>query len=314
LHRIHTIVPILYIINLADTVVPVDENAEIAIRTYRKLGGDVTVIRKPGLNHHPHSLRNPAPIVDFILQARGRFINPATLPAPSVEYRSGAGWGKDDWWTQFEKMNRIAKTHPDIELLFLGDSITQGWTGAVDRLAHPDGKRLFDRCFGRWKTAAFGLSGDRTEHILFRIRRGNVDGLHPKVIVLLIGVNNINARHDPGAWVAEGTARIVETLRRKTPDARIVLLGCFPTNADSSSWNRQQVNILHEKIRPLADGERVIYLDLRKQFLLPNGDLNFTLMRRDGIHLKQAGFKVWAKAMTPVIEPLLSIEAAKEKK
>ena len=295
-------VPILYILGTADTVVPPSENAEIAIQKYRRLGGRVEVIRKPGMGHHPHSLPNPQPIVDFVLQATGRFINPATLPAPSAEYRAGAGWGRKTWWQAFQDLNTLVQAHPEIQLVFLGDSITQGWTGHRDRLAHPDGQRLFDRFFARWHAVSLGLSGDRTEHVLFRIQHGNLSGLHPQAVVLMIGVNNIHTAHHPAEWIAAGTEAIVKELCRRVPEAKIFLLGCFPTNPDPAFWERQQVNLLHQKIAHLDDGKHVIYVDLRGLFLLPDGRLDFQRMRSDGIHLKPAGYEAWARALVPILE------------
>jgi alpha-L-fucosidase len=233
-------------------------------------------------------------------------MNFATIPSPSVEFRGkSAGWGGGTWWDQFSKINKLAKKHPNLELVFLGDSITQGLTGAADRISHQGGKRVFDRFFGSYKAAGFGISGDRCEHLLFRIDQGNLDHIQPKLIVLMIGINNLGGKKNTGKQVAAGTKAIVAALRKKQPQAHILILGCLPSQRDPASWCRHQIDILHERISALANQTKVHYLDLRRAFVLPSGKLNSNLFRRDQIHLNQKGYRVLTHAITPTIQILL---------
>ncbi|MFT5199740.1 MAG: lysophospholipase L1-like esterase/pimeloyl-ACP methyl ester carboxylesterase [Planctomycetota bacterium] len=298
-------VPLLHVIGEADSIVPVQENSDVIEARYRELGGRIEVIRKPGLGHHPHSLLNPQPLIDFCLRANGLRFNPCTRAQPSVEWRgASAGWGGGTWFGQVEQINALGQAHADLNVVFLGDSITQSWTGSADRLAHADGVRAFDRWYGKRGAASFGLSGDRTEHLLYRIANGNFDPIAPKLIVLMIGVNNINTGSDDGHSVAEGTIAVVHALLAKEPQAEILLLGCFPTKK-KGSWARRQSEIIHAGIARLDALERVTYLDVRKAFLLPEGALNPDTMRSDGVHITPAGYEAWAKAIEPSVRKLL---------
>ena len=295
-------VPILHVVGEADSVVPVAENSDLVEARYRELGGAITVIRKPGLDHHPHSLPDPQPIVDFAQRAAGLHFNPCVVPQPSVEWRgAAAGWGGGTWWEQHEAINALGAANPGLEVVFLGDSITQGLTGAEDRIAREGGERAFDRRFGDHKAASFGLSGDRTEHLLWRIEHGNFDAIDPRLIVLAIGVNNINTGRNSGEDTASGIEAVVRLLRQRAPQAEILLLGCFPTKA-AGSWERRQSEILHQRIAPLGDLPRVHYLDLRPLFLLPDSSLDPRTMRDDGVHITAAGYEAWRDAIEPVVQ------------
>ena len=297
-------IPLLHVVGEADTVVPVEANTNVLERLYRKAGGSLKVIRKPGVDHHPHSLRNPQPIVDFALTAAGLRKNPCTIAQPSVEWRGGpAGWGGGTWMNQHLSINQLAAGNPDIDVVFLGDSISQSFTGSANRLANANGNRVFDQFYGRRRAASFGMSGDRTEHLLWRIQNGNFADIDPSVIVLMIGVNNINAGDD--AWqVAEGIETVVSELRTRESQAQVLLLGCFPTN-NATSVQRQKSDRVHQLIAPLGQRDGVHYLDLRSLFLNADASLNYTTMSRDGVHITQAGYRAWAEAIEPTMQQLL---------
>ncbi|MGI9455900.1 MAG: GDSL-type esterase/lipase family protein, partial [Aeoliella sp.] len=293
-------IPVALVVGLADDVVPPTENALPLVSEYESLGGSVKVWRKPGKGHHPHGLHPPAPLRRFLLRARGYTFNPAANAVPSVEYRSGAGWGAD-WNTAFAHLKKTVAENSGSQLVFLGDSITQGLTGHQDRVARPNGQRAIDRHFGDRKALSLGLSGDRTEHVLWRLQNGQLDGLSPAHIVLMIGVNNINSGGHTGDETAEGTAAIVRWLRKNKPDAKVILLGCFPAGQQPTDSHRAEIEILHQEIAPLADGKKIVYVDLRPHFLTDDGTLNQN-MSGDAIHISRSGQEVWMKALVGVVE------------
>jgi len=293
-------VPVALVIGTADTVVPPAENGDVLAANYLKLGGPVKVWHKPGKNHHPHGLSPVGPLLRYLLKATGRPVNPAAIPSPSSEYRSGAGWGGQSWFQAFDFLKKQVAANPGIETVFLGDSITQGLTGHKNRVSDPNGKRVIDRYCGAHQAIALGLSGDRTEHVLWRLQHGQFDGIHPKVIVLMIGVNNIIAGGHTGEEIAEGTARIVKWLRNNQPRARIVMLGCFSSGKSPQDPRRTEIDALHQRIKPLADGQSIIYRDLRPLFLTPDGHLN-KCMRGDGIHVNGAGQKAWLEGIKDLL-------------
>lgn len=182
----------------------------------------------------------------------------------------------------------------NIDLLFLGDSITQGW-GEND---------VWKRYYGPRYPANFGIGGDRTQHVLWRLDHGEVDGISPRVVVLMIGTNNINS--NTPEEIAEGIKAIVQTLREKLPRTKILLLGVFP-RGEKPAPVRERVAAVNSRIALLDDGKRVKYLDIGPAFLSEDGTLSPDLMP-DFLHLSSKGYQVWADAMEPTIWNLLAGE------
>lgn len=293
-------IPIHALIGLADQVVPPHQNSDPLIEAYRALGGSITPWRKLGQGHHPHGLQPVDPLVRALLRDLGiEDRNPATLATPSVEYRGRpAGWGDGGSWAQqLDRMVELATRHPDTSIVFLGDSITQGLTGADQRLTIPGGDRPIDRFEG---AISLGLSGDRTEHLLHRIEHGALAVLDPEVIVLQIGVNNLNAAKHTGAEVAGGLAAVTASLLRHEPDAQIVICGPFPTGRDPMDPKRAAVDSIHREAERLGGNERVHHLDLRSLFLDDDGRPNGN-MSGDAIHITRAGQGAWMEALAPVL-------------
>lgn len=293
-------IPVALVLGTADNVVPPSENGELIAKHYSAAGGPVKVWRKPGLGHHPHGLSPVDPLLRFLLRADGRdpkTTTPAATPSPSSEYRGGAGWG-GTWWQAFDHLKAEVKKHPDAKFIFLGDSITQGLTGHGNRAANPKGKRPIDRHYGTSKTLSLGLSGDRTEHILWRLQNGQLDGIKPTHLVLMIGVNNINAASHTGEEIAIGTQAIVDWLKKNRPKTKVLLLGCFPTQKTADHPARAEVNTLHQLIQPIADGKTIFYQDLRPLFLKNDGTMN-DRMGGDAIHINGKGQEAWMNAIKP---------------
>ncbi|MEO1857685.1 MAG: GDSL-type esterase/lipase family protein [Rubritalea sp.] len=297
-------IPLLYLVGTADSVVPGLENSQLAAQ---KLNGYAEVFLKEGKGHHPHSLPNPQPIVDFALRSNGSYTNPAALPAPSAEYRGGpAGWGGGIWWNQLEKINQLSKENQDLELVFFGDSITQSWTGSHKRMAEKGGDRPIDKFFAdKWKTASFGISGDRTEHLLYRLAHGNFDGLRPKAVVLLVGVNNLVAANHNEDQIIGGIEALVEELIAKLPDSEIILLGPLPSGNHPKDARRLSIAKIQKNIASLGEKEHVTYLDLAPAFTNTDGSLKADAYSSDKIHLQAKGYEIWAEALMPTLEKVM---------
>jgi lysophospholipase L1-like esterase len=177
------------------------------------------------------------------------------------------------------------KTEGDIGLLFLGDSITDFWPRR--------GESSWLK-FAQYKPADFGISGDRTEHVLWRITNGELDGINPKVTVIMIGTNNLGqAPDEKPEWVAAGVKKIVDTVHEKLPQTKILLLGIFPRAATADNPLRQRVEAVNQIIASLDDGKQTRYLDIGKSFLDAQGNLN------------PHGYDLWYEAMHPLLEELL---------
>ncbi len=183
----------------------------------------------------------------------------------------------------------------EVDLLFLGDSITQGWEGA--------GKDAWERHFGTLRPMNAGIGGDRTQHVLWRLENGNVKGITPKVAIVMIGTNNSGT--DTADQIAAGIKAIVTSLRHKLPGTKILLLAIFPRGETPADPKRKVNAAANDLIKPLDDGKHVFYLDIGPQFLTPDGTLEKQIMP-DRLHLSPAGYEIWATAIRPKIDALLA--------
>lgn len=195
-----------------------------------------------------------------------------------------------------------------IDLYFLGDSITRRW-GALD---YPEFLAHFQKNFHGWNAGDFGWGGDSTHQILWRIRNGELDGVNPKVIVLLAGTNNIGDKPKPGAAddTVEGIAAILAECQARAPQATIVLMAVFPRNDNPES--NKLVAEVNTRLAPLADGQRVRFLNINDQLAAPDGTLHEGIAV-DKLHLTVKGYEVWAQNLKPVLTELLGPPAAEDK-
>jgi lysophospholipase L1-like esterase len=216
-------------------------------------------------------------------------VNTATNPVP----RDPA------WVRRHEGFLKIAQAG-GVKLLFLGDSITDNWRSR--------GSNVWNHCYGDRHAANFGIGGDRTQHVLWRIDQGELDGLKPKVVVLMIGTNNTGKENNgsPRNTVPEtiaGVKAVVARIRAKLPDTKILLLGVFPRGALDNP-QRAQVALINTVIAKLDDGKMIRFLDIGPQFLDADGNLPRSIMP-DLLHPSEAGYQIWADAMEPTLAKML---------
>jgi lysophospholipase L1-like esterase len=197
---------------------------------------------------------------------------------------------------RINKFNEISKKG-EAQLVFLGDSITQGWDGH---------KAVWDAAFGQYKPANFGISGDRTEHVLWRMDNGNFDGLKPKLTVIMIGTNNTGHRkgEEPAEQTCAGVKAIIERLAKKCPDSKVLLLGIFPRGATPDDKLRKHNAAINELLAKLADGKKVQFLDIGKSFLQPDGTLSKEVMP-DLLHLSAKGYQIWADSIKDKVAEMM---------
>lgn len=189
---------------------------------------------------------------------------------------------------------RIKQT-PDTQLLFIGDSITQGWEGA--------GKEVWEKIYALRKSVNLGISGDRTQHVLWRLQHAPLSGLNPKAAVVMIGTNNSNGEDNTAEQIADGVTAIVRTLREKLPETKVLLLGIFP-RSENFSVQRGKLTQINQVLHKLDDGRSVFYLDIGHRFLTSEGRLPADIMP-DYLHLSPTGYEIWGAAMEPKLTELL---------
>ncbi len=221
--------------------------------------------------------------------------NPAIQPAP-----------RDAAWVKRHEGFVAEAARGGVDVLFLGDSITDGWR----RPGPNGGKAVWDRELAPLRAANFGIGGDRTQHVLWRIEQGTLEGLRPRVVVLMIGTNNTGFERDgttprntPAETVA-GVSAIVTQLRRRLPEARVLLLAVFPRGERPDHPQRLQVNEINRGLATLADGRHVTFLDLGPRFLAADGTLPAAVMP-DFLHPREEGYTRWAAALKEPLAALL---------
>jgi lysophospholipase L1-like esterase len=198
-----------------------------------------------------------------------------------------------------------------IDVYVVGDSITRRW-GATD---YPELLANWTQNFFGWNAANFGWGADRTQNMLWRLRNGELDDVHPKVIVLLAGTNNVgNAIAPAGADataedISRGIGAILDVMRAKAPRATIVVTGIFPRN-DNMAVN-PVIDAINRRIARFADGKSIRYLNVNDRLADANGIL-FDGMMHDGLHPTVKGYQVWADALKPILNELLGPPAQED--
>ena len=286
--------PMMHVCGEVDKVVPVDENTRLFEEKIKQLGGDIITIYKKDIDHHPHSLKNPTPIVNFILRATGHKINFATKIAPGSEYRSGAGWkqGKG-WWFQMQDIDSMCINSGKVNLLLIGNSITQGFGGNRPNITYAPGEHAAKTYFKNLKIIGAGISGDRTQHVAWRLKNGHYQVCKPNFVTLTIGVNNFE--DNTAEEIAEGIVLNVKLIEEKFPDSKILLFGPLPTGIKKDSDRRKKYTKVHKLISYLGNKKSIHYHNMITVFSDNSGNLDENYYQGDGIHLKSEGYNIWAK-------------------
>ena len=211
----------------------------------------------------------------------------ALTPAPLQEE-----WAVE-WWMPRHEQKLAEDGRESAKILLIGDSITHGWENT--------GKDIWEEYFGDYSTYNIGYSGDRTENVLWRFEHGEIDGVNPKLAIVMIGTNNTGHRQDAPECTAKGVELIVDQLNQKLPGTAILLLAIFPRDATPEGEMRQLNTKINERIKELDGRENVSFLNINSAFLDEKGNLAEDIMP-DLLHPNEDGYRIWAKAMKPAIE------------
>ncbi len=200
-------------------------------------------------------------------------------------------------WTAHEQLLEKARKG-GMDVYFEGDSITRRW----DALDRPDLMANWRQNFFGWNAADFGWGADRVQNILWRLDNGELDGVNPKVIVLLAGTNNLG--NTSAADITSGLEAIMRVIEAKAPGSTIILTGIFPRNDHMAYLD--DIRQINENLSKLADGKRVRYLNINDKLADRNGRLFDGMMNeRDKLHPTLQGYQVWADALKPIFTELL---------
>jgi lysophospholipase L1-like esterase len=189
----------------------------------------------------------------------------------------------------------LAATNGNVGILFVGDSITDGWRGG--------GKQVFAKNYGEMHPLNIGIGGDRTQHVIWRLEHGEVEGISPKVAMLMIGTNNLGS--NTNEEIAAGVTKIVHLLHEKLPQTKVLLLGIFPRGAKAEDPARGRIKAINAEIAKLDDGGKTVkYLDIGEKFLEPDGTLAKEIMP-DALHPNETGYQVWAAATAHTLAEMM---------
>jgi lysophospholipase L1-like esterase len=232
----------------------------------------------------PAPVTNPPPVVE-------PRANPAIIPVS----RTGGSTNR-----QAQVLKRAQDNPGPCDIVFIGDSITQGWEGA--------GKNVWTNYYGNRKCLNFGVGGDRTEHVLWRFENGQLDGLKPKAAVLMIGTNNSNKNRAgvedySEAEILEGIQAIIKQIRTRLPETKLLVLGIFPRSQNFSTQRGKLLQI-NQALAKVADGQMIHYIDFGSQLIEADGSISKDIMP-DYLHLSPKGYEIWAQTIEPKLKELL---------
>jgi beta-glucosidase len=206
----------------------------------------------------------------------------ATKPAP-----------RDDKWMKKHEALLEQVKKGGVDCVLLGDSITEGWKN--------NGKKVYAEAFEPLKSINLGIGGDRTQHVLWRLQNGEMEGLTPKVCMLMIGTNN---GKDSAEDVAAGVTAIIKELQKKSPTTKVLLLGIFPRGATPIPA-REKNDKVNTIIAKLDDGGKTVkYLDIGAKFMNEDKSISKEIMP-DSLHLSEKGYQLWADAVLPTVKEML---------
>jgi beta-glucosidase len=220
-----------------------------------------------------------------------------TVPSP----KGGNDKQKQDFLNRHEKFLKDkteALAKGPIQFVAVGDSITDGWR-------NKNGKETWEKAFGAYNPYNIGIGGDRTQHVLWRIDEGELDGINPnpKVAMLMIGTNNISNPSDEA--IADGIKACVEDIHKHLPQTKILLLAVFPRKPEATDPVRARIKHINEIISKLDDGGKTVkYLDIGDKFLESDGKLPPTIMP-DYLHPNAKGYEIWAEAVKPTLDKMM---------
>ncbi|HNY26060.1 MAG TPA: platelet-activating factor acetylhydrolase IB subunit [Candidatus Sumerlaeota bacterium] len=215
----------------------------------------------------------------------------------------------DVWWNERHEAILKRLKEGKVDLLFIGDSITHSWEKSPTHAWENNGEEIWMKYYAPRHAVNLGFSGDRTQHVLWRLDHGEVDGISPKLAVLMIGSNNSWYDYNTAEEIADGILAIIEKLHAKLPDTKLLVLGIFPRDekpcAQRAKNQKANARVAQYVATETAKGNKWLhYLDLESKFLQPDGTLPKEIMP-DFLHPNAKGYQIWAEAMEPKIVELM---------
>ena len=192
-----------------------------------------------------------------------------------------------------EVIQRATENPGKYDIEFIGDAITQGWEDA--------GKNVWQEFYGKRKAINMGVSGDQPQHVLWRIEHSQLDGINAKAAIVLVGTNA--ADHHTPADILEGITAVVNLIRQRQPNTKILLMGLLPQTPTFSDL-RGRILQINQVLAKMDDGKNIFFFDIGPQLIADDGSLPPEMMR-DFQHPGEAGYRVWASAIEPRLKKII---------
>lgn len=219
---------------------------------------------------------------------------PPSDPVTPVPRDRDYDWMSRARWQEMHAANVTEAAKGEAELVFLGDSITEMTRGSES----------WKQAFGSYRYVNFGIGGDRTQNVLWRLEHGAIGALKPKLVVLLIGTNNIGTTPDDVGDITRGVTAVVARLRTGFPKTKVLVLGIFPREVKADAPVRKSIVKINAALTKLEDGKTVFVRDVGRIFLESDGTLSTTISG-DALHLTEEGCRRWAAVLAPIVQPLM---------
>ncbi|MES2455618.1 MAG: GDSL-type esterase/lipase family protein [Bacteroidota bacterium] len=242
-------------------------------------------------------------VSSIALHAQSQSTNTAIIPVPKLENDSY------NWWDRHNKVMSI-KDSINPEIVLIGNSITHFWGGQpqiVDndgRPRTPNGPKAWDSVFSKYRVLNLGFGWDRTQNALWRLDHGEMDGLHPRTVVIDIGTNNTsqteNAPMNTPAEIVEGIQAVCQRVKAKTPKARIILMAIFPREKEPDHPRRLIIIEINKLLKVYAAKNKLTLLDIGPKMLAADGTFLPGIML-DYTHPSDLGYQIWADALRPLL-------------
>lgn len=233
--------------------------------------------------------------------AKRSTVTPAINPSPdrSKEYK---------WLERHQQVLDEIKKKP-VDMIFIGDSITH-YFGGPPKARYIRGGKTWQKYYGHRNAVNMGFGWDRTQHMLWRLDHGEIDGISPKVAVVMAGTNNVLWGDGSADDIFEGVKAIIKRIQTKSPKTKILLVGVLPFSKNPKDKRRNKIKAVNAKLAGLADNKQLFFIDVGHLFLKQDDSVSKELMG-DYLHPNSNGYAVYAKAIEPMVAKLFGDKAVK---
>jgi len=277
------------------------QHMALALKCFWREGDDFSAVPQPFVLEGTGSGEIRVANLRFNKRGKATTACPDYRLQPVTPERLQESWAVDWWLPRHEAKLAEIRAHREagrrVDLVFLGDSITQGWEN--------EGKKPWGQHFAKYNAVALGFGGDRTENLLWRLRHGELDGMAPKVIVMMIGTNNTGDRLEDPTLTIAGIKRNLDEIRQRQPQAKVLLLALFPRDEKPDGLLRRHNAKVNALLPALADGRQVVFLDIGRALTNPDGTLSKDILP-DWLHLSEQGYEIWARSLDATLTPWLA--------